>query len=150
MKTDYPWIKQCYYRISAKALIYNEEGKFALCLKEMMVHWELHTKWDIPGGGIDHGEHWPETISREIMEEMWIRVTHVNLHPKYFFVWESSCWTIPLTLVCYETELENFDYTPSDECREMRFFTLDEALEQNLYPAIRTTLEQAMRDFGKF
>jgi hypothetical protein len=32
----------------------------------------------------------------------------------------------------------------------MRFFSLDEALEADLYPAIRTSLEEAKRVFGEF
>lgn len=32
----------------------------------------------------------------------------------------------------------------------MRFFSLDEALEADVYPAIRTSLEEAKRVFGEF
>jgi hypothetical protein len=52
--------------------------------------------------------------------------------------------------VFYETELEHFDYIPSDECRDLKFFTLDEALESNLWPAVRSNLEEVKVLFGDF
>ncbi len=150
MKSFYPDIWDCRYRISAKAILRNSEGRFALCLKEMMVHGELQTKWDIPGGGIDHGEDAMQTIQREIMEETWLEVTSINPHPTYFFVWESACGNVPIGLVFYEVITKNFDYTPTDECRELRFFTLEEALQADIYPAVKTSLEEAKELFGEF
>lgn len=150
MKNFYPDIWDCRYRISAKAILRNPEWKFALCMKEMMINGELHKKWDIPWGGIDHGEGALTTLRREILEETGLTITHIDPRPKYFFVGESTCWNVPMWIVCYDVEVEHFDYTPTDECREMRFFTLDEALEADVYPAIRTSLEEAKRVFGEF
>lgn len=150
MKTSYPNVRDCHYRISAKAILRNPEWKFALCMKEMMVHWEMQSRFDIPGGGIDHGEDALTTLRREIMEETGLTVTYINPQPKYFFVGESTCETVPLGLLFYEVEVEHFDYTPTDECREMKFFSLEEALEADVYPAIRTSFEEAKRVFGEF
>lgn len=150
MKNFYPDIWDCRYRISAKAILRNPEWKFALCMKEMMVNVELHKKWDIPWGGIDHGEHPLNTIKREIKEEMGLTVTKIHPNPKYFFIWESSCGNVPLGLVFYETEVEHFDYTETEECRELRFFTLQEALEEDLYPAVRSVFEEVQESFGDF
>ncbi|NDK09453.1 NUDIX domain-containing protein [Candidatus Gracilibacteria bacterium] len=150
MKNIYEGVKQCHYRISAKAILRNSEGKFALCLKEMLVDGVLQSRLDIPGGGIDHGETAIETIKREIFEEMGLIVRHIDPSPKYFFTGESTCTRIPMGIVCYETEVENFDYTPSEECRVMNFYSLEEALNADLYPAVRTSLEEAQKLFGKF
>ncbi|MCH8518177.1 NUDIX hydrolase [Candidatus Gracilibacteria bacterium] len=135
---------------SAKAILRNPEGKFALCMKEMLVNGELHSRFDIPGGGIDHGEDALTTLRREILEEMGLQATHINPRPKYFCIGESSDGNTPLVLVFYEVEVENFNYTPTEECREMRFFTLDEALESDIYHAVRTSLEEVKRLFGEF
>jgi len=150
MKNIYEWVKQCHYRISAKAILRNSEWKFALCLKEMLVDWVLQSRLDIPWGWIDHWETAIETIKREIFEEMWLIVRHIDPSPKYFFTWESTCTRIPMWIVCYETEVENFDYTPSEECRVMNFYSLEEALNADLYPAVRTSLEEAQKLFWKF
>jgi len=52
------------YRISLKSLIRNEEGN-VLVVKESGRTW-----WDLPGGGMDHGEDIKSAISRELHEEV--------------------------------------------------------------------------------
>ena len=39
----------CHYRVSVKALIVDEHGRFMLCK-------DSSGKWELPGGGLDHGE----------------------------------------------------------------------------------------------
>jgi 8-oxo-dGTP pyrophosphatase MutT (NUDIX family) len=129
MKPFYKDIKQCYYRVSAKAIIRNQEWKFALAKEDTGY-------WDIPGGGVDHGENMHEALKREIMEEMWLKVTKISPQPIYTALAESSglgSHKRPLCLLMFEVEVENFDYTPSEECVELWFFTAKEALQMKLY-----------------
>lgn len=57
-RTDY------LYRVSLKCLIRNERGE-VLVVKEMGREW-----WDLPGGGMDHGEGIKSAIAREMKEEV--------------------------------------------------------------------------------
>jgi len=57
-RTDY------LYRISLKAFIQNEKGDF-LVVKEAGRDW-----WDLPGGGMDHGEDIKMALARELKEEV--------------------------------------------------------------------------------
>ncbi len=57
-KTDY------LYRVSVKALIRDSEGK-VLVVKEDGKSW-----WDLPGGGMDHGDDIGPAIKRELQEEI--------------------------------------------------------------------------------
>jgi 8-oxo-dGTP pyrophosphatase MutT (NUDIX family) len=52
------------YRISLKCLVQNEKGE-VLVVKETGRSW-----WDLPGGGMDHGEDIKTTIAREMKEEV--------------------------------------------------------------------------------
>lgn len=52
------------YRISLKCLIRNENGE-VLVVKETGRDW-----WDLPGGGMDHGENLRAAIAREMKEEV--------------------------------------------------------------------------------
>lgn len=52
------------YRISIKGLIKNELGE-VLVVKESGRTW-----WDLPGGGMDHGEDIKSAIARELKEEV--------------------------------------------------------------------------------
>lgn len=60
-RTDY------LYRVSLKCLVRNEKGEI-LVVKESGRGW-----WDLPGGGMDHGEDIRSAIAREMKEE-------VNMH----------------------------------------------------------------------
>ncbi len=57
-RTDY------LYRISLKALIRNEKDE-VLVVKETNRDW-----WDLPGGGLDHGEEFEQGLARELKEEV--------------------------------------------------------------------------------
>lgn len=148
MKKYYPNIWDCRYRISAKAIIKNSQWKIALALKEMMIAWEIQTKWDIPWGWIEHWDSVEKTLKKEIMEEMWLKVTKVSKFPLHFTLAESANGTTPLWLLYYEVEVENFHYTPSNECRELKFFSIEEVLNEELWSAVRITLEE-MRETQK-
>ena len=54
----------CLYRISLKALIYNDAGQ-VLVVKEID-----RTYWDLPGGGMDFGETIESSLKRELYEEV--------------------------------------------------------------------------------
>ena len=55
------------FRVSIKCLIRDADGK-VLVVKEAGRTW-----WDLPGGGIDHGEDIRTAIARELSEEVGLR-----------------------------------------------------------------------------
>lgn len=71
-KTDY------LYRLSIKGIIFNDAGEI-LFVKESGRDW-----WDLPGGGMDHGEDIETAIAREMREEVNLtgdftyRIVHVD------------------------------------------------------------------------
>ena len=123
-----------YYRLSIKALVLNEEQKFLLLR-------EANGKWELPGGGLDFGEDSREGLIREIQEEMGIQVTYIARQPSYFITayfeprneWKANA--------IYITELENLDFTPSDECQELRFFSVEEARQVPLLSNVAKFIE---------
>lgn len=52
------------FRVSLKSVIFNHNGE-VLVVKEAGRDW-----WDIPGGGIDHGESIKQALARELREEV--------------------------------------------------------------------------------
>lgn len=57
-RTDY------LFRVSLKCLVVDEQGR-VLVVKETGRDW-----WDLPGGGMDHGEDLRSAIAREMKEEV--------------------------------------------------------------------------------
>lgn len=56
--------KDSLFRVSLKAVILNDKGHL-LTVKESDRDW-----WDLPGGGLDHGETLKEALARELKEEV--------------------------------------------------------------------------------
>ncbi len=117
---DYSNIPDCFYRVSIKALVLDEKGRFLLIR-------EADGKWSFPGGGFDHADKSPqEALTRELQEEMGVDILTMEERPSYFIVKDSPDWYTQAN-VFYKTTLKSLDFTPTDECQEVRFFTPTEA-----------------------
>ena len=126
-------IPPCFYRLSAKALIHNEEWKFLLVK-------ESDQNWTLPGGGVDYGENLQECLKREIKEEMWLELESINDEPSYFYTSINlNWWNIAIAL--YEANVKSLEFIPSEECTEIWFFTIEEAKRLKTYPNIQEFLK---------
>ncbi len=126
--------ESAYYRVSVKAIAVDETGRF-------MLSREADGKWDMLGGGLDHGEEPIMALQREIKEETGLEITHVSDTPKYFVTGPRFGHDTFVANVIYEVKLVNLDFTPSDECQELKFFTVDEARKLNVFPTVEKFLE---------
>lgn len=118
-------IQNSFYRVSVKALILDENKRFLLTK-------EKNGKWELPGGGLDFGENPKEGLSREIKEEMGLDIKRVDDNPSYFLTAkrDDGLWTAN---VIFLADLKHLNFKKSDECIEIRFFTKEEALKENLF-----------------
>jgi hypothetical protein len=75
---------------------------------------------------------------------MWLVASYIDEKPLYFITAhkptsKSRPW---IANVCYETELENLDFTKSDECVEIWFFNIKEAKKLNLLINVEALLKE--------
>ena len=124
----------CYYRISVKGLVVDETGRF-LMVKDDDGWWEL------PGGGLEHGETAEEGVRREIDEETGLVITYISPAPRYFIAAQHVGKETYAANVIYEVKLKDLDFTPSEECRELRYFSVKEARKVKIRPTMEQFLE---------
>ena len=129
-------VPECFYRISIKALVLNEtRDKFLICEEENGV-------WDLPGGGLDWETTPQADLAREIQEEMGLNIIKVAERPSYFVtemhvkkgLWKAN--------VVYETELEHLNFTPSEECVNIRFVNKDDLVGLETFPGVKQIAEE--------
>jgi 8-oxo-dGTP diphosphatase len=123
-----------FYRVSVKGIVVDETGRFLLSREE-------NGKWDMIGGGLDHGEDPIVGLRREVTEETGLEVTYVSDTPKYFITGPRFGHDIFVANVIYEIKLASLDFTPSDECQELRFCTVEEAQKLDLFPTVHKMIE---------
>ncbi|MCX6822560.1 MAG: NUDIX hydrolase [candidate division SR1 bacterium] len=120
----------CFYRVSTKALIFDETKTKFLLMRED------NGSRDFPGGGLEFGEDITESIIREVKEEAGLEVTWVASAPLYFVVSYNPEHDVRLGHPFYETKVKDFNFTPSEECQEIKFVTKEEAEKMNIRPNV--------------
>ena len=114
------------YRVSVKALILSPEGN-----KFLAAYKSEKKKWDLPGGGIEHGEDPHRAIVREIEEEMGLQVISISRAPVHCFTSQFDGgshhgeWYMNLVYRADVSDPKN--YKPSDECERWVYFSPEEA-----------------------
>lgn len=111
-----------FHRVTIKGLCVRD-GKVLLARESS----DISGKWEMPGGGLDFGESIRTGFEREIKEEMGLTVSKMSESPVY--VWTHKYvgkrnldWYYAL-VVAYRVEFEHLNFTPSEECLELRFFS---------------------------
>lgn len=125
----------CFYRVSVKGIVIDDQNRILLAR-------ESDDAWDMLGGGLDHGEDPIACLKREIQEETGLTVSKVWPEPKYFVTVHKASNNMYIANVVYQIELENLDFKPSDECQELRFFTLQELRDLKLLPNIQVLISK--------
>ena len=124
-------IPNWFYRTSAKALILNEEKKFLLARE-----WKW---WELPWWGLEYWENPQDWIKRELAEEMGITVKNVSETPSYFLTTQKKNG-VRIANIIYETSVDLNDllkFKPSDECLEVKFFDIEQAKKEELFPNVQ-------------
>ena len=120
------------HRVCIKALI--KDGDKILMAREPT------GVWDLLGGGIEGSESPLECLTREIKEEAGIDLKSYSTQPSFFFTSLSNRGS-PVAVVVYEVELESMNFSPSNECEELRFITKSDVDTLKISPSAKKLIE---------
>ena len=129
-------IPNCFYRISTKALVRDDTKTKILLLKED------NNKWDLPWWWLDFGNTPQQDIKRELQEETWLETIRIADRPSYFTTMEKFEKWFWIANIIYEAKLKDLNFTKSNECQTLWFFTKKEALKLDLFPNVKALLDQ--------
>jgi len=116
----------CTYRISVKAIIKDDSGR-------VLLGREKDGAWELPGGGLEHGENPKEALAREVAEETGFSVEWTSNEPAAFWTINKEVGSPTLkwfAFVAYEVKVSG-EFKPAhdtnDEIEEIRYVSLEEA-----------------------
>lgn len=113
-------IPDAFYRISTKLLI-KKEG-LLLVVKDT-----TNGTWEIPGGGLDHGETIKQTAKREIHEELGVELKRISDEPIAITLGEHPN-NYPTLMLYYQADLASYDFVPEVKFA-YKYVTKDEFLQ---------------------
>ena len=122
----------CTYRISVKAVIKDDAGN-------VLLGREKDGSWELPGGGLEHGETPKEALSREIAEETGFSVDWISEQPTAFWTINKEVGSPTLkwfAFVAYEAKVSGEfrpDPATNDEIQEIRYVSRQEAKRLKLH-----------------
>ena len=97
-------IPDAFYRISIKILIKNGDDRL------LVVQDTTNNTWEVPGGGLDHGETIKYTAQREIQEELGVGLLESSDEPLVITLGEHPN-NYPTLMLYYSGKLSGFDFT---------------------------------------
>lgn len=103
------------FRISIKCLIRDDEGK-VLLVKETGRSW-----WDLPGGGMDHGESIKSAIAREMKEEVNLKggfTYHIIDIDEPAYLQAQDFWQLR---VIFEVKPTVYEFSAGEDADEVAF-----------------------------
>jgi 8-oxo-dGTP diphosphatase len=127
LSPDFP---NAFYRVTAKGICVRDG-------KVLMVHdftgrsdTDDRPDWELPGGGLDFEENFTDALKREIKEEMGLTVSWIEDRPRYAWSTKHGTgrgmeWYYVMTVI-FRFDVVDLNFTPTEECREIRFFSKEE------------------------
>jgi 8-oxo-dGTP pyrophosphatase MutT (NUDIX family) len=134
-------IKDCLYRCATKVIIADDHKLLVVLEKDDML-------WNLPGGGIDHGEDITDSIHRELQEE--VGLTREDVHDLEGPVYVSNDGildSVPRLNIFYRATVDPAKARPGPDAEEIRWVTPEELLQLDFSPPMIPQLPKVISLF---
>ena len=111
------------YRVVVKGLVRDQSGK-------LLFVQERSDSWDLPGGGLEHGENIVEALTREFQEELGVDITIDSDRPRIIPTWNTK-FDDPVLIIAYEVALLTAPCV-TDEVSNVSYFDIHEIKQEKL------------------
>lgn len=111
------------YRVVVKGLVRDQSGK-------LLFVQERSDSWDLPGGGLEHGENIVEALIREFQEELGVDITINSDRPRIIPTWNTK-FDDPVLIIAYEVTLLTAPCV-TDEVSNVSYFDIHEIKQEKL------------------
>ena len=111
------------YRVVIKGLVRDSSDK-------LLFVQERSDSWDLPGGGLEHGENIVEALTREFQEELGVDITIGNNCPRIIPTWNTK-FDDPVLIIAYEVNLSTTPHV-TDEVSNFSYFDIHEIKQEKL------------------
>ena len=128
-------------------IIENDKGEILLVRRGIE---PFKGMWDLPGGFIQPGETFEESVKRELQEELSVKVELIKIIDGYndIYIYESKEQKIVSPTICFVVAVKvvSGTLTPGDDITECKFFPKNTVLKQKV--AFKN-VELGIRDYLK-
>ena len=111
------------YRVAVKGLVRDELGR-------LLFVQERSDSWDLPGGGLEHGEDITEALKREFLEELDTDIEVATENPLIIPTWNTK-FDDPVLIIAYKVTLLTAP-RKTDEVSNFNYFDIHEIKQEKL------------------
>lgn len=143
--------------IGVLGLAINKQKQFFLTRREAPGRPEWHNMWQTPGGGLEFGESPEETLKREMMEELQVKVDIIHPQP----IVKTSIWykdetdmkqDTQIVLIIYLVDIKNQtpNFSGDDETNGGDWYDYDQISNLETLPLTDEIMEEAQKICKKY
>ena len=115
------------YRVTVKGLARDGQGRLLFVR-------ERGDTWDLPGGGLEHGEEIFDALRREFREELRVEIDITDAPPIIIPTWHQK-FDDPVLVIAYDIRLRNEPQT-SSEVDEYAYMYPSDIPQEQLDPTL--------------
>lgn len=121
------------YRVVVKGIVRDDDGR-------VLFVQERSNSWDLPGGGLEHGESLLDALSREFAEEL---KTEIEINSKYPIIiptWNTK-FDDPVLIIAFEVKTLSKPQL-TDDVSGFKSYSLDQAKQLDLDSTLTSVISK--------